>query len=560
MKRVEDTLKRQLSDNREAPYPDFEDMWSRMEKAGHTAPAMIADREPDAPRRHRNWRKITIAASLSALLIAVPVYAAINYNWDKMLSGQEGVQDALEQNLGQTLGQSVTRDGVKLTLHTAVVDAERTIILYTLDVDKRKDNEYWGVKGMTLTDAAGNGNQDNNDYTYIRWDEDSGQYSGYFESDWTPRQESSKAKLSIDALRLYQPKQLEMSKKINLNTNAQQSIPLGQDGLRDVKVQVFDQGEKLMLTSAISFDSAEAKQWADPQIVPYKNGKPVEILPGSSYGKPGENGEYTANQYFNRADLADEQVVYKLDYAKTEKTVNEPISFDLELSKKQMESGTTRIALDMPLEQADKDFVIEDMIVTPAQIVVNLRSKKTDYNVPYKKFYLSVNGKTLEGGRRLSPKGDYGLIPIRFERPAGLTITQDTPLIFTGKFKITPHEEDKAPLLLTGISEKKQSVMRETGGYPVKWTYYKQGADLYVETESEDARFGGVNQTYIMDGKERLLGSPVGVNFVGSDTNKSIDVYKDFKGTEASIYMFHYWIHDRDATVSVQLMPQPSGK
>jgi hypothetical protein len=561
MKRVEHALKRQLSENREAPYPDdFESMWSRMEEAGHTAPVMIVNPEPAAPRRHRNWRKMIIAASLSALLVVgVPVYAAINYNWDKILDGREGVQTALEQNLGQTLGQSVTKDGIKLTLHTAVVDEKRTVILYTLDVDKHTDNEYWGVEGTSLTGEAGNSDPEINSHSYLKWDEENQRYNGYFESDWAPQQETSKAKLSIDSLRLYQPKQLEFP-KINLNTTAEQTISLGQDGLRDVKVQVFEQGEKLMLSSAITFDSPEAKEWANPQIVPYKNGKPIKTLPGSSYGTPGKNGEYTAMQYFNRADLADEQIVYKLDYAKVEKSIAEPIRFDLELSKKQMESGTTKVALGVPLEQADKDIIIEDMTVTPAQIRVNLRSKKTDYNFPYLKHSLSVNGKTLEGRQGRYPEGDPGLMPMSFERPAGLTITKDTPILFTAKHKITYHKEDKEPLVLTNISEKKQTLMRETGGYPVKWTYYKQGPDLYVETESEDTRFAGVNQTYIKKGKERIIGWPTAPRFFGSDNNKSIDVYKDFKGTEASIYMFYYATQDRDAVASVQLQPQQAGK
>src|SRR5690349_14750105 len=115
MRQTENALKRQLSDQSEVPYPDFERMWSCMENAGHTAP-LTTGPVTSIHLRHRSWRKITIAASLSALLIAVPVYAAINYNWANLLDGREGVQTALEQDLGQTLGQSVIREGIKLTL------------------------------------------------------------------------------------------------------------------------------------------------------------------------------------------------------------------------------------------------------------------------------------------------------------------------------------------------------------------------------------------------------------------------------------------------------------
>lgn len=71
------------------------------------------------------------------------------------------------------------------------------------------------------------------------------------------------------------------------------------------------------------------------------------------------------------------------------------------------------------------------------------------------------------------------------------------------------------PLQLTNISSEKQTLIRETGGYPVQWTYYMQGADLYVETKSDDPHFGGVNQTHIGTGKDRILGKIVTVNFRG---------------------------------------------
>lgn len=76
-----------------------------------------------------------------------------------------------------------------------------------------------------------------------------------------------------------------------------------------------------------------------------------------------------------------------------------------------------------------------------------------------------------------------------------------------------------------------------------------------METKSVDPHFGGVNQTHIGTGKDRILGKIVIVNFRGEGTNHSIDVYKDFKGTEASIYMFFYSIYGPDKETRVQLQP-----
>lgn len=106
-------------------------------------------------KQGRNWSKIALVSSFSVLLAAAPVYAAVHYNWDTMLRERGGIQAALAQNLGQKLDQSVTKDGVTLKLHTAIVDENRTVILFTLDVGQRQDSETWRVTEMTLKGTKG---------------------------------------------------------------------------------------------------------------------------------------------------------------------------------------------------------------------------------------------------------------------------------------------------------------------------------------------------------------------------------------------------------------------
>ncbi|MBJ8192016.1 DUF4179 domain-containing protein, partial [Bacillus cereus] len=82
--------------------------------------------------------------------------------------------------------------------------------------------------------------------------------------------------------------------------------------------------------------------------------------------------------------------------------------------------------------------------------------------------------------------------------------------------------------------------------------------DLFVETESEDAHFGGINQTHIGLSKERIIGKPITANFAGDGNNKAVDVYKNFIGKEASIYMFYYTTDDPEAETTVPLQPLTS--
>ncbi|MNC10363.1 hypothetical protein D3C75_580040 [compost metagenome] len=425
------------------------------------------------------------------------------------------------------------------------------MILYSLDVGKRADQKFWNVKGLSLKDEKGNSSE--GEYSYQQWDEENQRYNGYFESDWTTKSKEAKVTLSAAAVQSFSQAEQELS--LDSGSSALQTFQIRQEGMQSLEVQPFTQSDgKLLLSSAVTFDNPQAKEWTFPQIVAYKGGTLVNSIPGT-FGAPGDNGEYTMKQYFKTAEVPEGQTAYKLQYTKLEQNITGPWSFDLQLSKQQMESGTIKTALNLPLEPGDTANTIESMVVTPTQIRVSVKVENKNYSqIPYHKVELEVGGKTLKGVLYISRNDPY-LTTYSFERPGDLVIDKQTPVTFVGRYKVTLHGDDKTPLQLTNISADKQTLIRDTGGYPVKWTYYMQGSDLFVETQSDDTRFGGVNQTHINLGKERILGKPLTTNFDGDGNNKAIDVYKNFRGTEASIYMFYYTTDAPEKETRVQLQP-----
>ncbi|MHA6530374.1 DUF4179 domain-containing protein [Paenibacillus sp. BAC0078] len=554
MNKLERALKHQLNNDENVPYPDFEGMWKRMEDSGHTATAESDTVKPVILRRSKNWSRIAGIAALSALLAAAPVYAAIHYNWDNLLHSREGIQSALDQNLGQQLGQSITKDGVTFTLHTAIVDENRTVILYSLDVGKRKNTDFWNVKGMTIK-----GTKDSyklGETNHQQWDEQNQRYNGYFESDWTPQQDTEKVILTADGIDL----KTVQSEEIPLNPASPevQSFNIGREGMQKIDVQPLAQSkDKLLLLGEVTFDDPSAKEWAYPQIAAYNGTTMVKELPGGTFGEPGDHGEYKLKHFLKADEITPGQTSFKLQYWKQERNIAGPWSFELELSKKQMESGTIKKTLNVPLEPGATNNTIEKMVITPTQIRLTLRNEGKGFKdqMPYKKSYLLVNGRTLEGGFYESSSVDHRMVTVRFERPSDLVIDGQTPIIYVGKYKVTVHDDDKAPIILNNISAEKQTFIRETGGYPVQWTYYMQGKDLFIETGSEDPHFGGINQTNMGGKYNDPLGKPVTSNFDGDGNNKAIDVYKNFKGTEASVYMYYYTTDDPDKETRVTLQP-----
>src|SRR4051812_46208467 len=87
--------------------PDFETMWTSIEREVET-------RRHNMPRQHnvvsikRKYIPATAAAAI-CLLIAVPVFAAVNPDWD--IFGRTGVNNAIKHGYGETLDMSVQSAG-----------------------------------------------------------------------------------------------------------------------------------------------------------------------------------------------------------------------------------------------------------------------------------------------------------------------------------------------------------------------------------------------------------------------------------------------------------------
>ncbi|MNB68353.1 hypothetical protein D3C75_148610 [compost metagenome] len=546
-------------------YPDFNRMWESIERDRLLTEQTnsVMSEGPDVKwswsgpennetqRKGRSWGKMTIAASVAVLLIAAPVYAAVHGDWGHLLTSKPGIQSALDRNLGQKLGQTMTMNGIKLNLETAFVDENRTVILFTLDVGKRAETDFWKFGDLYIESEQGN--KLGEGYNYLQWDEQKGRYNGYFETEWSPDTETAKVRLVAEGLTAYSLGEQDIS--LNPSSNASQSFKVGKEGIKEIAVQTFrmDSG-KTLFASTVLFDRPEAKEWTYPQIALFHGEEAVQQLSGSMFGTPDENGNYTTQQYYQTSDATAAGASFKLQYWQLEQSVSKPWNFDLTLSKKQMEFGTTITPLNVPLEPGNNALKVEKMVVTPTQIRVGIRSSKLPYNFPYQKYRLEIDGRTLEAAPYYSAvQGDLGYRGYQFEMPSDLIIKKDSHIVLVGVFKVNYVEDQQTAFRLTGIDEEKRHLNAVIGGYPVTWTYYMKGSDLYVESSSDNTLFGGVNQTFIMQDGQRLLGKVQKYGIDGQKDNHAIDVYKGFKGSEAEVHMFFYTTNEPEKETRVTL-------
>lgn len=544
MERIEENLKKQMKSANNASYPDFDRMWSSIQQ--NELKIAAGDPVPLRPRKHK---RIAIITGISVALMATPVYAALNYDWSQLLSYRAGIQTALEQGLGQTIEQSITKDGITLTVHTAFIDENRTFLLYSLDPGTRA-GEQVAFDHIGLKDKDGRTIEGH--YSH-QWNEKLGVFQGYFETDWVADGQVANIEFAMENIHFTGDG--TQSLHYDPSNPKTQVFPIQKDGIDNVSLQSFDQSDgNILLRTAITYTDPEmsSRGWVRVEAINDK-GESIKETEPSFNGTPGAPGEFINQQKFKSDHLLAKGTTFQLTYDRTLETAKGTWNLNMDLSKKQMDNGTFKETLNIPLDQVPGGTKVKEMIVTPTQVRLILTHEEKYTRVPYMDYQLDVGG-TLLGGGMWFVQEDPKKTELRFEI-AGLNAASlaNQPMSLIAKHRVDDYDGDNNPIRLTGISAERQSVTSSIAGYPITWTYYMKDNNLYVESSSSDNKFGGVNQTYYLNDKKRNYGKPAMMGILGDDNNKRMDVYENFDKTELEVYISKYTTHKRDDVLRIPL-------
>ncbi|WP_342553422.1 DUF4179 domain-containing protein [Paenibacillus sp. FSL R7-0652] len=548
MKNTENQLSRHLKKDKDIPYPDFDAMWDQIVQDQERCPELHHAAAGGQGTRGLRWKKTALIGTAAAVLMATPVYAAVHYNWIDLLDHRSGIQTALQNGLGQKLDKSVTVQGVTLTLDTAFSDDNRTVILYTLNPGTYQGDTV-RFPSIGLQDESGKLIEGR--YYHVL-DQTDGLYKGYFETEWTPSGNTANVKLTAGGIQVLAPAE----KEINLDLSRQQSqvFDINQDGLGKLAVSVFhEKGHKVMLSTSLSLDQPEVREYVFPSLKIYNQEKQIleETAPGIS-GKPGANGEYISEQFYNLETLKQQAASYVLAYSREEGKMDQSLDIGIQLDKTEMLSGTSKRVLNLPLDQQSGETMVKEAVITPTQIRVILAHDESFARLPYLNYKLDVNGTELDGG--VWPSEDSKQeTELRFEVNPGLKINPDTPMTLYANHQVQYIEGEFEPVTLPAISEKPQVVDSNLGGFTIHWTYYLKDGDLYVERYSDDSHFGGINQTYMQQQGERSYGVPAKTQFAGDGSNQGIDRYEKYTSDTAVVYPYMYSTEEPERKAAVPL-------
>ena len=524
-------------------YPDFDQMWGNIQQDQLKTPSI----EP-ATLRPRKRKRFALIAGLAIALMVTPVYAALTYDWSTLLTHRAGIQSAFEQGLGQAIEQSITKEDITLTAQTAFMDDNRTFILYSI-----KPGVSWNGKDISF-DQIGlkdqNGNLIEGRYSN-QWNDELGVFQGYFETDWVVKGQTANVQFVIENIQFIgDRKQTIQYNPKDANT---QIFTVQKDGIESIRIQAFEPTEdKTLLISSIMFSDTKMGKKSFAHIEAVNDLHNILEDEVSLYGGPGEHGEYVNKQTFKTNELRAEGTQFQLVYNYPLATAQNTWNVNLALSKKQVENGSFKDVLNIAVADVPNETEISEMIVTPTQVRLVLNHKKNYPRLPYMDYQLDVGGILLNGN--MWDTRDPKKTELRFElEGVDITSLATQPMTFIANHRVDEFYGDDKPIRLSNISTTAQSLTTSIKGYPISWKYYMKDNNLYVESVSSDFNFGGVNQTFYLEGKERNYGRPTIFGILGDENNQHMDVYKNFDKKDIDIYISNYTVHNHEAELRIPL-------
>ncbi|UHA73345.1 DUF4179 domain-containing protein [Paenibacillus sp. 481] len=566
-------LSQQLGDDSNHSYPDFDSMWMRIEAARNEQGELKTSATSLHTRALFRGRRLAGLSVAVFILLATPALAYMTGNWDFIY--HSGVKSALQHGFGQQLDKTVTNNDVTFTIDTAVSDDNGTALLYSLDTGDKKERT-WIFDHLELKDSKGDSiariggveamtsriNSDRSSYSHA-WDEGSGTYKGILETPWTFSGNEADVQLQARGLKAYDYVGIPIA--LDPHQTGVQSFPIHAGGIKELNVQ-FVQGEKghVLLKYSFSYTDDSIFNIVAPQIqvkmgektverTGYKMSRPIVIEGAQEWGT---QESYSMDKLLQSGTSFEFVYGVKGSHIEGEWNIG-----TLTLNKeKSLQASITR-DLNMPIRSVQGDSIIRKLIIRPTAVKLEVENKQAFRRLPYRKISLLVNGQKLQGAQTFeyanTPSHGYKQV-FAFTVPPDLRLTEDTPIQLLLEHEIEEYTDYKKPIKLKDITDEKKVMRVDIEGYPLNVSYYTKDGDLYVENESENQKFSGVTQTFLKRGNERVYGDVLFFQWEENwldweNSNKFVNVYRGFKGTETELYLYSFEIRHSDREWKVKL-------
>lgn len=538
--------------------PNYDTMWANIERkvAAHKTHSITTP----ITRKNvtRKWAPAAIVLAC-CLTISVPVFAGVTINWNNLF-GTQTIHSALENGIGQQYDLSETQHSVTMNLHGVVTDNDQMKILVSLDLLSMPDYEVVDFQSTTLSE---DGKTAKPIYGYFTKDKDSGKLLGMYTLNDTLKLKQKDYQLSAKDLVFYKTESVPAVWKGKLN----EKIDLASKHYPSFTVQsiVQNQGKvaiRYTIATALPVDQANRN---DPRLELSLQGQPIKTV--SRTLLPSEGNDMLLEDIYQLSEEQLKAAAWSISYLTEAQRINGTWNFHFAVDgKKASDAIYTRLLTPDPKLLEHSAISLQKLIVAPLSIKIPFDrigegSERWAQlgDVEFNKITLQVGDQMIDGwyqttqNERNERNGEY----FRFNTPGWYQDWSGVPMKLILKEPIvTKRDTSRNWITLEAPGTTKQhAAVHMPEGFDIQYTYYRDGDDLVVESDSPSPIFYLISQSVLRlkgDDKQILPEyRPSGPNTIG----KKIEHYKDIPrdaAIEINPGIYLYRDPSREATIQIQ--------
>ncbi|OAB32669.1 RNA polymerase subunit sigma [Paenibacillus macquariensis subsp. defensor] len=528
--------------------PNYDKMWTAIEQEASRRKLVMQQKK--STRRRRKFVPAAIVFSCF-MVIAVPTFAGVAMNWDSLIGGSN-FTTALNNGFGQRYDLSVSNEGVTMKLNGVVTDGEKMKMIVSLDSNE-EPTLYDGVafEGTSITDESGTREKVIGNLNY---DIASGKLLGIYET--KDELQHHKKKYTLEAENLIFLKDMDVPLKSR--HQAGDVVLTGSKQYPNIQIQSVNQAKnQITVRYNVSASKSDQGKGNPHLVIKTTNNGSIQGVPTQL---PNEGSDLLIEQVFNLTEEEWHAAELHFNYIEETKRIAGKWNFDFKVDGKKASEAIYSRKLQSNAEfQQKTGITLDKLVITPLEIEVNIQEDNTlefpeGGKVSYNSVRLVVGDKEIKGSYYLKGADPKNYQPMYlFQSPEWYKDWSQVPIkLILQDAVVTKYDPSKNWITIAKPVEKKQSAQLIVEEYNIRFTYYTDGKDLIVESESDSPGFKGVGQTIMRINDERVYPESVYKGMVSPSVN--VDRYKNIAmDDKLELNPGHYSYNDSGRDMEVNL-------
>jgi len=498
---MDDLIKEQVKCD-QVDYPNENEMWSKIIRKQQ-------NRNYKTKKHSYKPRIILSAILFTIVLSSTTVFAKYSteiLDWMRNMN-RTGIITSLENGFGQEVNKTAENEVGVLTIHNVVSDQNGTTINFSLDIDHDYPIDYADFEHALLKI---DGKEIQMEASAV-YNQESDKLVGVLHTD-EEIPHNSNVTLQLGGVKETQLKSIELKDLAHSNIYPEK-INIHQDGISQIDFISNDyQKGQYILDYLIELEEPNSIEHA---YLSYTIENEPIANSGVTDKRPQPNVIKRSDSLEIQKEAVEKLGVF-LSYTDTVSYKPETWNLDFQYNHDLAKKSTFVMDIDEKIELGSQQLQFKELVITPSKVKLYFDKKNIDSNslvhINYRQLKLRIGEQELSG-------------------------------YFAEK-------QDKVDL--TNISDVPQTIEAELNGYPIDVTYYANGNDLIVKSESKNEQFGGITQNVIYQNGERIFAETRSNDGV-LRTHKQVETFKNIKEKDITLNFFLYTVNeDRAKTIILQ--------